>query len=85
MNIVPKSGGNTSTGLVFASGTGQILQSDNLTPALEGSGCDGGEPLTKVYDVSGTLGGPVRRIASWYFVNAHVGGSPKTARTSTTT
>ena len=34
MNIVPRSGGNTMRGSLFASGTGDALQSDNLTPAL---------------------------------------------------
>ena len=43
MNIVPKAGGNTTRGSLFASGTGESLQSDNLTPALEGSRSDRGD------------------------------------------
>ena len=34
-------------------------------------------PLTQVYDVSGTLGGPIRKDRAWYFVNGHSGGSTR--------
>ena len=33
MNIVPKAGGNTMRGSLFASGTGEDFQSDNVTPS----------------------------------------------------
>jgi hypothetical protein len=77
MNIVPNSGGNTMSGSFFASGTGGKLQSDNLTQALKDQGVTAATPLTKVYDVSGTFGGPIRKDRAWFFVNAHVGGSTK--------
>jgi hypothetical protein len=77
MNIVPRSGGNTLHGSFFASGTGRNLQSDNLTQALKEQGVRAATPLSKVYDVSGTFGGPIRKSRAWYFVDAHVGGSTK--------
>src|SRR5262245_16981403 len=77
MNIVPKAGGNTTRGSVFASGSGEALQSDNLTQALKDRGFAAPAPLTKVYDISGTLGGPIVRDRVWYFVNAHTGGSTR--------
>jgi hypothetical protein len=77
MNIVPRSGGNTTRGSLFFSGTGANLQSDNLTQALISQGVRAATPLTRVYDVSGTLGGPIRKDRAWYFVNAHSGGSRK--------
>ena len=77
MNIVPKAGGNATRGSVFASGTDKALTSDNLTPALRDRGLMAATPLTNVYDISGTLGGPIARDRVWYFVNAHVGGSRK--------
>ncbi len=77
MNIVPKSGGNAIRGSFFASGTGGRLQSDNLTQALKDQGVTAATPLTKDYDVSGTLGGPIRQDRAWYFVNAHTGGSTR--------
>ena len=38
MNVIPKAGGNTTSGSFFASGTGERLQSNNLTPDLERQG-----------------------------------------------
>jgi len=77
MNIVPKSGGNVMRGSVFASGTGGKLQSDNLTPELAAQGVMAPTPFNKVYDLSGTFGGPIMRDRLWYFLNGHIGGSTK--------
>jgi hypothetical protein len=77
MNVVPQSGGNTMAGSAFASGTGRRLQSDNLTTGLKDRGVMAAAPLTRVYDVSATLGGPVRADRLWYFVTAHNGGSTR--------
>jgi len=77
MNIVPKTGGNTTQGSVFASGTSEKLQSDNLTPMLKGQGVAAPTPFSRVYDVSGTVGGPILKDRVWYFANAHTGGSTR--------
>jgi Carboxypeptidase regulatory-like domain len=77
MNIVPKSGGNAVGGSFFASGTGATLRSNNLTPELTARGVTAPTPLKKVYDVSGTIGGPILTDRLWYFVNGHTGGSTK--------
>ena len=77
MNIVPKSGGNTMHGSLFASGTGDRLQSDNLTPDLIGRGVRPAAPYAKVYDVSATLGGSIVTDRLWYFLGAHTGGSTR--------
>ena len=76
MNIIPKAGGNITRGSLFASGTGEHLQSNNLTAELERQGLVA-TPLKKVYDFSGTLGGPIARNRAWYFVNGHTGGNTK--------
>ncbi len=75
VNLVPKTGGNSTHGSIFLSGTGKKLQSDNLTPALQQQGVTAASPLSKVYDVSGTIGGPIARDRVWYFATAHRGGS----------
>jgi hypothetical protein len=77
MNVVTKSGGNTRHGSVYAGGTASALQSDNLTPALQAQGATGSAPLSKVYDVSGTFGGPIRRDRAWFALTAHTGGSTR--------
>src|SRR5688572_21312560 len=73
--VVPRTGGNSTLGSLFASGTGQGLQFDNLTPALREMGVSSPSPLSKVYDVSGAIGGPIARDRLWYFAAAHRGGS----------
>ena len=77
MNIVPRTGGNAMATSFFAGGTGGRLQSDNLTEALQRQGATAASPLTRVYDVSGTSGGPIVRDRLWFFVNAHAGGSTR--------
>ena len=77
MNVVPQSGGNTTAGSIYASGTGKKLQADNLTMMLRDVGVMAATPLTRVYDVSGTLGGPIRKDRLWYFLTAHTGASTR--------
>ena len=81
MNVVGKSGGNAHHGSFFVSGSSAHFQSDNLTPELRGEGATAATPLSKVYDVSGTFGGPLVRDRLWYFLKAHVGGSTKDSST----
>jgi hypothetical protein len=71
MNVVPKSGGNTRRGSFFASGSGEKLQSSNVTPELAAQGVMAAASLTKVYDLSGSFGGPIVADRLWYFLNAH--------------
>jgi hypothetical protein len=75
VNLVPKTGGNSTHGSLFFSGTGEKLQSNNLTPALKAVGVTAPSPLSKVYDASGTIGGPIVTDRVWYFATAHRGGS----------
>ena len=75
MNIVPKTGGNTMQGSVYFSGTGESLQSDNFTQELKDAGLAAATPLTKVYDLNGAFGGPIKKDRVWYFVNARTQGS----------
>jgi hypothetical protein len=75
INVVPKAGGNARHGSLFGSGTSEKLESDNLTAALQSQGVQATSPLSKVYDISGTAGGPIARDRAWYFMTAHRGGS----------
>jgi len=77
MNVVTRSGGNARSGSVYAGGTARALQSDNLTPELQAQGATGTTPLSQVYDVSGTFGGPLRKDHVWYALTAHTGGSTR--------
>ena len=77
MNIVPKPGGNLTQGSLFASGSGEWLHSDNLTPSLKRQGFVEPTPLTKVYDFSFTIGGPIVKDRVWYVGHAQTSGSTK--------
>ena len=77
MNVVPKTGGNSTTGSIAFSGSGEKLQSDNYTPELKAQGLTSPIPLTKVYDVNGAFGGPLKKDSIWYFVNARTQGGTR--------
>jgi hypothetical protein len=77
MNIVPKTGGNSIQGSIYASGSGEALLSDNFTPELEAAGLRAATPLTGLYDFSGSFGGPISRDRLWYFVNARTQGNER--------
>jgi len=77
MNIVPKTGGNRMSGSLCFTGTGEKLQSSNVTPELAAQGLAAATPLTKVYDVNGAIGGAIKQDKSWYFINARTQGSTR--------
>ena len=77
MNLVPKTGGNTVQGSVYFSGTGEKLQGDNFTQALRDAGLAAATPLTKVYDLTAAVGGPIKKDRVWYFVSARTQGSTR--------
>ncbi len=77
MNLVPKTGGNKVNGSMFFSGTGERLESNNLTPELQAQGLQAATPTNKVYDLNGSVGGPIKQDRVWYFANARTQGSTK--------
>jgi hypothetical protein len=76
INVVPKAGGNTTRGSLFVSGIAEGLQSNNVSPSLAAQGV-AASPLSRVYDVSGTIGGAIAVNRVWYFMNAHTGGTSR--------
>jgi hypothetical protein len=75
MNLIPKTGGNSVSGAIFGSFTGASLQGNNLTAADQAAGLSTPLPLTHVYDVNGSVGGPIAKDRVWYFVNARTQGN----------
>ena len=67
INLVPRDGGNSFTGLFMANGSTPRLQNHNLTPALIGRGLLTAPGIKKLYDVGGSVGGPVRKDRLWFF------------------
>ena len=75
MNIVPRQGGNSLSGLFFVSGFSEGMQSSNYTPELQARGAIQPTPLTRVYDVNLAMGGPIVRDRLWYYMSVRVQGS----------
>lgn len=77
--------------VTFSSGLGQGETETaglvmNIVPraggnTLRGSAAASGSRLSRVYDVSATLGGPIAPDRVWYFANAHSGGSTRAMST----
>ena len=69
VNLVPRSGGNTFRGSGFYSGAGSWSQSNNIDERLNAIGITEPPTLVRNYDVSGTIGGPIKRDRLWFFGN----------------
>ncbi len=67
INMIPHDGGNAFHGTVFSTGATERMQSDNLSQDLVDLGFRKQNRVESVYDVNGTLGGPIRRDRLWFF------------------
>jgi hypothetical protein len=75
MNIIPRTGGNSFSGNGFGSWANDKLQGSNYTPALQAAGLAAPNPLIKLYDFSGAVGGPIQKDRIWFFTTARSQGS----------
>ena len=74
MNIVPKTGGNRLSGLIFGSGFSKGMQSDNFTPELQARGATQPTPVFRVYDFNAGVGGPFVQDKLWYYMSVREQG-----------
>jgi hypothetical protein len=74
MSVVPKTGGNRKTGALFMSFTGEKFNGDNTSGI---AGLSAPTPLSKVYDVNGSFGGPIMKDRVWYYINGRTQGATK--------
>ena len=74
VNVVPKQGGNTMSGLLFVSGFSKGMQSSNFTPELAARGVTQPNPVYHVYDVNGAVGGPIVKDKLWYYMSVREQG-----------
>ena len=82
MNVIPRTGGNTYGGTFFASGANSAMQGDNITQELKDAGLTAPGDLIKAWDVSGNVGGPIKKDRLWYFFTGRTPGHT-TSTTST--
>ena len=75
MNIVPKTGGNTLKGTLYAAGVNSNFVGSNYTDDLRTAGLRTPGRLLKLWDINGGIGGPILKDRIWYFVNSRAEGS----------
>jgi hypothetical protein len=75
MNIVPRNGGNTMSGNVYGSWANGALQGSNYTDELKAAGLAAPNPLIKLYDFTGAVGGPIKKDKIWFFGTVRSQGS----------
>jgi len=69
INIVPKSGGNQFRGAAFYSVSGNWATSNNVDDRMRSFGITQPPALRSNWDLSGSLGGPLKRDRLWFFAN----------------
>ena len=75
LNIVPRTGGNTVSGSLYAGVGPQWLEGSNYTQELQQAGLTAPTPFTKNYDYSGAAGGPIRKDRLWFFGSVRAQGN----------
>jgi carboxypeptidase family protein len=75
MNIVPKTGGNSVKGNAYLAGVSGGMVGSNYTQDLQARGLRTPGDLLKLWDLSGSVGGPIKKDRIWYFVNVREEGS----------
>ncbi len=74
LNAIPKTGGNTFKGEIFASGAGSWSQGSNLDAALQAVGIHNPPTIHHNYDTSGALGGPIKKDKLWFYATVRYFG-----------
>jgi hypothetical protein len=70
VNLIPKDGANTLNGTVFATGTNDSLQADNLSEDLQAQGLKTVNGVNEIYDLNAVVAGPIAQNKLW-FMTAH--------------
>jgi hypothetical protein len=67
VNVISRDGGNRLSGTFFATGASQGMQSDNYTDELRDRGLRAPDRVSRNWDVTPALGGPLIRDRLWFF------------------
>ena len=70
MNMVPKEGGNSFNGLFAGKYMNEGMQSSNLTDVLRARGMTTDQKVSKLEDIGGYVGGPIRQDRLWFYAGA---------------
>jgi hypothetical protein len=72
INYIPRDGGNTFSGSLFATFANDSMQSDNLTDDLRARGLPSPNAIKMIYDVNPGVGGPIKRDRMWFYFTGRV-------------
>src|SRR5262249_6342660 len=70
LNMIPRDGGNKLNGSFFSGYQNQDFQSNNLTTDLKNLGLRTPDGIEKLYNIEGSLGGPIKKDKVWFFGSA---------------
>src|SRR5436309_4664717 len=70
INHVPREGGNTFKGSLYATAVNDKWQSSNVTPELTAAGLGPPNALRRMYDINPNGGGPIKQDKLWFYVSA---------------
>jgi hypothetical protein len=75
MNLVPRQGGNRLAGSVFANWANGSMQGSNFTDEIRRAGLRAPNALSRIWDTSLSVGGPIRRDRLWFFAATRYQGN----------
>jgi hypothetical protein len=67
INMVPKIGGNTFHGAIFATGSTSALSANNFTTSLMNQGMTAPNRVDALYDFDSGAGGPIFKDKLWFY------------------
>jgi len=70
IDIIPREGGNSLKGTVFATGVNSAWQGNNLTNDLKNRGLPDPNEMKRAYDINPSVGGPLLRDKLWNYTSA---------------
>jgi hypothetical protein len=70
LNMIPRDGGNRTSGSIFSGYQTKGFQTDNLTQALKDRGLRSTDGIDQLYNVEAAMGGPIKKDKVWYFMSA---------------
>ena len=70
IDLIPREGGNTYRGTIFAYGVNSWWQGNNLTQELIDRGLPAPNLMKRAYDINPSFGGPLKRNSLWFYSSA---------------
>jgi hypothetical protein len=70
IDIIPREGGNSVRGTVYATGVNSAWQASNLSDDLRARGLPEPNEMKKAYDINPSVGGPILRDRLWNYTSA---------------